>query len=148
MKEYEQLIIRRTFNHPRELVFEAWSKPEHLVNWLFPDITTPMKIEEFDFREGGKYRFSFHGPDSVDIVAGVYESIAPPEKLEFTWTWKNPNQDAGINTLVTIQLMDKNNNTELILTQKAFGSIEMCNRHKLGWEGAINFLNTHLAKRS
>lgn len=146
MKEYEQLIIRKTLKHPRELIFEAWSNPEHLTNWLFPDLLVPMKIEEFNFIEGGKYRFSFHGPESVDTVAGVYQNINPPKELSFSWTWEKPTQDAGVNTLVRIELIEKNNFTELLLTQEAFGSTEMCNRHKLGWEGAIHFLETHLAK--
>ncbi len=146
MKEYEQLVIRKTFHHPRELVFEAWSQPEHLTNWLFPDLAVPLNIEAFDFTVGGKYRFAFHGPESIDIVAGVYEIIQPPEKLAFTWTWENPSQDAGIHTFVTIDLIETQSSTELLLTQKTFGSIEMCNRHKLGWEGAIYFLESHLAK--
>ncbi|MBC8282391.1 MAG: SRPBCC domain-containing protein [Nitrospinae bacterium] len=148
MKEYEQLVIRKTFSHPRELVFEAWSNPEHLTSWLFPDLQVPMKIEEFNFIERGTYRFAFHGPESVDIVSGVYEMITPPVKLTFSWAWEKPNQFAEINTLVSIELIEKENTTELILTQKAFGNIEMCNRHKLGWEGAIHFLENHLAKRS
>ncbi|MBT3922334.1 MAG: SRPBCC domain-containing protein [Nitrospina sp.] len=148
MKEYEQLVIRKTFNHPRELVFQAWSQPGHISNWLFPDSNCPVKVEAFNFTVGGNYRFAFHGPEQVDFVSGNYQIIDPPRKLEFTWTWQKPTQDAGIPTIVTIELSEDDNSTELLLTQKAFGSIEMCNRHKLGWEGAIHFLESHLAKNS
>ena len=50
------LVLTRTLNAPRELVFQAWSHPKHLVRWWGPTNFSPPHCEQ-DFREGGKYRF-------------------------------------------------------------------------------------------
>ena len=50
-----ELVITRVFDAPRRLVFEAWTKPEHLSRWSGPrGFTTPFG--EMDFRPGGAYR--------------------------------------------------------------------------------------------
>ena len=57
------LQISRTFNAPRELVFQAWTQPESLSRWWAagPRFTTP--IAEVDLRVGGKYRLGMLAPD-------------------------------------------------------------------------------------
>ena len=55
-----ELRITRTFNAPRALVFEAWSKAEHLKRWFAPNgFTVPAC--ELDFRVGGAYRPCMRG---------------------------------------------------------------------------------------
>jgi uncharacterized protein YndB with AHSA1/START domain len=51
-----QIIIEREFDAPRDLVFRAYTDPELVVQWLGPrDLT--MRIEEYDVRDGGKWRY-------------------------------------------------------------------------------------------
>jgi len=50
-----ELVITRIFDAPRALVFEAWSKPEHMVHWFGPNGFT-LPVCEMDFRVGGSYR--------------------------------------------------------------------------------------------
>lgn len=57
-----EIISSRTFSFPQELVFRAWSEPDHLKNWWGPAGFTNTFIE-FDFRVGGKWSFIMHGPD-------------------------------------------------------------------------------------
>lgn len=57
-----EIVNSRIFNAPRELVFRAWSEPEHLKNWWGPAGFTNT-FHEFDFRVGGKWRFVMHGPE-------------------------------------------------------------------------------------
>ncbi|MBK7804835.1 MAG: SRPBCC family protein [Saprospiraceae bacterium] len=57
-----EIISSRIFSFPRELVFRAWSEPDHLKNWWGPAGFTNTFIE-FDFRVGGKWSFIMHGPD-------------------------------------------------------------------------------------
>jgi uncharacterized protein YndB with AHSA1/START domain len=57
-----EIISTRIFSFPRELVFRAWSEPDHLKNWWGPAGFTNTFIE-FDFRVGGKWSFIMHGPD-------------------------------------------------------------------------------------
>ena len=57
-----EIVSSRVFNIKRELVYRAWSNPNHLKNWWGPAGFTNT-FNEFDFRVGGKWSFIMHGPD-------------------------------------------------------------------------------------
>ena len=64
-KDPRSIIGTRVFDAPRELVFSAFTDPEHLAQWWGPDGFT-MTTSAFDFRPGGVWRFVMHGPDGRD----------------------------------------------------------------------------------
>jgi uncharacterized protein YndB with AHSA1/START domain len=77
------IIGVREFDAPRELVFSAWTSPEHLAQWWGPTgfSTTTMS---FDFRQGGIWRFVMHGPDGRDYQNRVtFVDIVPPERIVY-----------------------------------------------------------------
>jgi uncharacterized protein YndB with AHSA1/START domain len=52
---------------------------------------------QFDFREGGAYRFAYHVPGGqIMTVRGVYRSIEPPSKIVFSWVIEPPDEHAGL----------------------------------------------------
>ena len=57
-----EIVSSRTVNATRDLVFKAWADPNHLKNWWGPKGFTNT-FNEFDFRPGGKWSFTMHGPD-------------------------------------------------------------------------------------
>lgn len=57
-----EIVSTRSVNYPIELVFTAWSNPNHLKNWWGPNGFTNT-FNEHDFRVGGKWSFIMHGPD-------------------------------------------------------------------------------------
>ncbi len=57
-----EIVSSRIVNAPRELVYRAWTEPDHLKNWWGPAGFTNT-FNEFDFRVGGKWSFIMHGPD-------------------------------------------------------------------------------------
>jgi uncharacterized protein YndB with AHSA1/START domain len=75
------IVVERTLDAPRELVFEAFTDTRHLSRWYGPDgfsITT----ESFEFRQGGKWRFVMHGPDGRDYRNRLtFDVIDPPSRL-------------------------------------------------------------------
>jgi uncharacterized protein YndB with AHSA1/START domain/predicted enzyme related to lactoylglutathione lyase len=78
------LIIKRTFDAPREYMWKAWTEPELAARWWGPKgYTTPVcKIE---LRVGGKYINDMRSPDGKDYWStGVYREIAAPERLVMT----------------------------------------------------------------
>ena len=73
----------RIFNAPRELVFQMWTDPKHIVNWFGPN-GFRNTIFEMDVRPGGKWRHIMHGPDGVDYKnESIYLEILPPERLVY-----------------------------------------------------------------
>ena len=67
---------RRTVDAPRALVFEAFTKCEHLTRWMGPRNLTMVSCET-DLRVGGRYRFVFRGPDGNDVgFSGEFRELA------------------------------------------------------------------------
>jgi uncharacterized protein YndB with AHSA1/START domain len=84
------MVLTRVFDAPRRLVFEAYSKPEHVSRWWGPRNQTVI-VCEMDFRPGGAWRFVLRGPDGQEHpFKGVYREIAPPERLVFTFIYDVP----------------------------------------------------------
>jgi uncharacterized protein YndB with AHSA1/START domain len=74
----------RTFDAPRHLVFEAWTKAEHIARWFTPrPLTTSMC--EVDFRPGGVFRLAMRTPDGVEFPMDArFGEIVVPERIVFT----------------------------------------------------------------
>jgi len=79
-----QIVVTRTFDAPRDLVFLCYSKPELLRRWYgMPDWTT--FVCEIDFRVGGKWRIGQRSPDGYELASqGLYTAIAAPLSIEQT----------------------------------------------------------------
>lgn len=79
-----QIVITRLFNAPRTLVFEAWTKPEHVAHWWDPS-GLPLAVCEIDLRPNGAFRWVNRAPDGGEgySFAGIYREIEPPGKLVF-----------------------------------------------------------------
>jgi uncharacterized protein YndB with AHSA1/START domain len=74
------VVMTRVFDAPRQLVFEAFSRPELLKRWFGPRGWT-LAVCEVDLRVGGGFRFVLEGPDGRQLgMRGVYREIAAPER--------------------------------------------------------------------
>jgi uncharacterized protein YndB with AHSA1/START domain len=76
-----EIVLSRVFEAPRELVFAAWTKEEHLTNWFGPKGFT-TKTHECDVRIGGRWRFDMIAPNGkVFDNRMVFLEIKAPELL-------------------------------------------------------------------
>src|SRR5512134_2988905 len=80
----QELVITRVFDAPRELVWKAWSEPEHFKRWWGPKgFTCP--VCQIDFRVGGKFLGCMRSPEGQDFWStGVYKEIVPLERIVST----------------------------------------------------------------
>jgi uncharacterized protein YndB with AHSA1/START domain len=78
-----ELAFTRVLDAPRETVFEAWTKVEHVSRWWGPNgFTTTTEV--MDVRPGGVWRYVMHGPDGVDYPNVVeYIEVVPPERMVY-----------------------------------------------------------------
>lgn len=84
MPSDRETVITRIFNAPRRLVFEAWTKPEHVRRWYGLRSLT-LTVCEIDLRPGGAWRYVLQAPDGSEYAfSGVYREIVPPERLVYT----------------------------------------------------------------
>ena len=76
-----EFVHSRLIDAPRERVFRAFAKPEHLAKWWGPNGFTST-FETFDLRPGGTWRFVLHGPDGTDYPnENVFREIVAPERV-------------------------------------------------------------------
>jgi uncharacterized protein YndB with AHSA1/START domain len=83
-KAVRDVVVKHTFDAPRDVVFKAWTDPKYVAKWWGPHgFTNP--VCELDVRPGGSLRIHMRGPDgTVYPMAGVYKEIIKPERLVFT----------------------------------------------------------------
>ena len=140
-----QLVITRTFDAPRELVFKAWTERERVMFWLGPE-----GFECFDFemdgRVGGAWHNHMRAPDgTIYANRGTVLEIAEPERLAFTFAWDEPDGTPGREMTVTITLEDRDGKTEMTFTQAVFESDDDRDGHSEGWNSSFNRLDAYLA---
>jgi uncharacterized protein YndB with AHSA1/START domain len=77
--------VSRTFDAPRELVFEAMTNPKMVKQWLIGPDDWPMVVCEIDFRVDGKYRYVWRHKKRGDMgMGGVYREIERPRRIVHT----------------------------------------------------------------
>jgi uncharacterized protein YndB with AHSA1/START domain len=90
---------RRIVDAPRALVFEAFTKCEHLKRWMGPASLTMVSCET-DLRVGGRYRFVFRAPDGSEVgFSGEFREIARPERVVRTFVFEPMPDKEALETL-------------------------------------------------
>jgi uncharacterized protein YndB with AHSA1/START domain len=109
-----ELEVKRTFDAPARIVFEAWTNPELFQSWWIPK-SMPMSIvsARFDIRKGGSYRLELKHPDFDQPMAffGTYKEVTPHTRL----VWTNEESEQGALTTVTFE--EKNGKTLLTFNE-------------------------------
>jgi len=138
--ENYSVTMNRTLNAPIKAVYEAWTQKEALTTWFkaHPDMQTI--INTFDLQVGGKYHFEMREPDGTPhVMYGEYVSLSPFSQLVFTWKWET--DELKVDSLVTIDLLEKDGKTELTLLHERFVSQQVADMHNEGWTGCLAQLN-------
>ena len=139
-----ELAIEREFNAPRELVFQAWTDPEHIRRWFGPR-WHPAREIGMDVRPGGRWRACLRSTETGNDlwVGGVYREIVPPERLVFTFAWEEEGE-RGLETLVTITFTERDGKTHMTFVQTPFQSTGELDGHRGGWTSSLDRLDDFL----
>jgi uncharacterized protein YndB with AHSA1/START domain len=79
-----EIVVTRDFNAPRELVWEAWTNPEHVVHWWGPRGFSTT-IEKMDVRPGGIWKHVMHGLDGANYPnKSVFKEVVKPERIVYS----------------------------------------------------------------
>jgi uncharacterized protein YndB with AHSA1/START domain len=141
----DKLTIKRTYNAPIDVVWQAWADPNQAKAWWGPrDFTTP--VVELDERPGGQWRALMVAPDGTELWQhGVYREIVPKKRIVYTMIWdRDPNHEM----LVTIGFAGKANKTEISFEQSGFKSDGEREGHKSGWTQSFDRLGEYLDQGS
>lgn len=148
----DELFISRIFDAPRELVWKAWTDPQHIQRWWGPkDFTAPAS--KIDFRVGGKYLFCMRSPEGKDYWStGVYREIIPLERIVCTdsfadeqgnvvpATYYGMSPDFPLEMLVTVTFEDQAGKTRMTLKHTNLPAGAMSEQTGAGWNESFDKL--------
>jgi uncharacterized protein YndB with AHSA1/START domain len=142
-----EVASSRVFAAPRQLVWDAWTKPEHLPHWLLGPAGWEMTTCDIDLRPGGQYRYVWHHTDGRTMeISGEYLEIDPPERLVSTERWGGDFPEA-VNTLI---LVEDDGKTQLTCTTrcptKAARDAAIATGMNDGVERSYGLLDEYLAR--
>ncbi|NVM65378.1 uncharacterized protein YndB with AHSA1/START domain [Mucilaginibacter sp. SG538B] len=117
----QELFITREFEAPRELVFRAFTDPELIVRWL-GSRELKMRIDQFDCRSGGAYRYIHTDPAGNDYgFHGVIHDVTAPERIIQTFEFEGL-PESGHVTLETTRFEALPDNRTKVTVQSVFQS--------------------------
>jgi uncharacterized protein YndB with AHSA1/START domain len=115
-----EIVLRRTFDAPRALVFKTMTDPALIPNWWGPHGYTTI-VEKMEVRPGGEWRFVHRAPNGRETAFhGVYREIAPPERLVYTFEWEGM---PGHVSTETVRFEERDGKTTMINTVR-YASVE------------------------
>ena len=110
-----EVRFTRVFDAPRRLVFEAWTNPKHVPNWMLGPDGWSMPVCEIDLRPGGKWHYVWRKADGTEMaMTGTYTEVVPPEKVVHTEKWGDEWPET-INTLLMTEADGKTTVSETVL---------------------------------
>jgi uncharacterized protein YndB with AHSA1/START domain len=135
--------VRRRLRASAEQIFDLWTRPDLMVRWMSPYPGAVDCEASCDLRPGGAFSLVMSSEESVREVSGSYVQIDRPRKLVFTWTGPLTN---NVNTLVTVELNPRGDETELVLTHERLPTQAILEGHTRGWGNILDHLADAVSK--
>jgi len=130
------LTMNRQLNATQQEVYNAWTDKDAITSWFSPTKEMTTKVHELDLRVGGLYKIEMLEPNgNSHKIHGEYVVLNPFQQIVFTWEWESDEQN--VNSLVTIDLQEKNGKTNLVLTHDKLASQDSVELHSEGWVGCL-----------
>ncbi len=146
-----EIVITRTFDAPRALVWKAWTDPKHIMQWWGPNGFSNASCES-DLRVGGSFHLNMRAPDGNTYPCqGIYREIEEPERIVYDSEADESHPcGAGLppRSVVTVTFAERVGKTTLTLHTR-FENVahkDAANEagYSVGWEAALQRLAEHL----
>jgi uncharacterized protein YndB with AHSA1/START domain len=151
------IIITRAFDAPRELVWKAWTDPQHIEQWWGPKGFT-TRVIEMDLRPGGQSRYVMVGPDGTEYpVKGVFRELIPLERIvatdEFDEGFEQVTSADLPQGVVTTTIFEEFEGKTKLTLQIVHPSADDRRKHEemgvvAGWNSTFDCLDEYLVNQS
>lgn len=113
-----RIVITRSFNAPRHLVWRAMTDPAMLPRWMYAPPGWKMVTSEGDVREGGAYRWAWSDgkDDRALVIHGIYTEVTPPERIVHTEIMEMASCGPCGELLATLELTEHRGITQMRMT--------------------------------
>ena len=140
------LEIKRFINAPRDQVYAAWTDPAQLRQWFGPEKVQTRNLIA-DARVGGKFRWDLTNSEGEKMTClGEYRELQPRKKIVFTWQWDDDEDWENHTSVVTVELSDRDNGTELRLIHEQLPNEASRDGHTEGWNSALDKLEKFFSR--
>jgi len=147
-----EILITRIVDAPRELVWKAWTEPEHFMRWWGPkDFTSPFC--KIDLRVGGAYLNCMRSPGGQDYwTTGIYLEIVEPDRIVYTDSFADEEgnvvpathyglgADFPLESQVTVVLEELDGKTKMTMKHIGLPSGETYENTAAGWNESFDKL--------
>ena len=141
--ETMHLEIRRLISGPREAVFRAWITRETMEQFMCPGRLDSARVT-CDPRPGGRFTIDMMGDQGqVWHHEGEYLEVTAPSRLKFTWISASTENRA---TVVTIDFLDRDGKTELVLVHEGLPNEKARDGHAVGWTEILNQMDGSISR--
>lgn len=151
------IVITREFAAPRQLVWDVWTKPEHIEKWFGPKGFN-TRVDKQDFKVGGSSIYVMIGPDGAEYPAkGVYKEIVPIEKIvssadgfDEDFVAAHPEMDLPKEAMVLTCIFDDLNTRTKLTLITSHATVEEKKKHEAmgvveGWNSSFDKLAEYLS---
>ncbi|MTK63128.1 MAG: SRPBCC domain-containing protein [Methanobacterium sp.] len=150
------VYISRLFKAKLENVWEAWTEPEHVKEWLAPkNYTAP--VVKMDLQVGGSYLNSMRSDDGNEVWStGVYREVVPLEKLVSTDSFADNEgnvvpashygmtEDWPMELTITVTFKEEDGATRVTIEHQGFPDHNNSSMAETGWQESLDKLEAHL----
>jgi uncharacterized protein YndB with AHSA1/START domain len=145
------VVMTRIFDAPRERVFEAWTRAEHLEKWFGPKGFVITDCES-DPRPGGVFRLCMRAPwGGAYWARGEYREVVPPERLVIACTLDDELGTSRLEEIINVAFEQSGSRTRLLLNSTARGvgaaAAKMLAGLQKGWTQTVDRLGVLLNPR-
>ncbi len=138
------LTLERRLAAPRARVYQAWTDADEIRQWWALSGMT-VEIADFDVRVGGRFRLGMRSQEgNLHVVHGEYSVADPPAKLVYTWQWEEGGAGGAQVMRVTVEFLEDDDATRLVLTHENFRDQEAADSHNAGWTNKLDCIEQYL----
>ena len=161
----DKFVINRTFEAPIDLVFETWTDPKHLAQWL-PPVGMTSRFFKCDIKTGGRSFYCMEGVNGVMYGRAEYLEVTRPNRIVYTQSFCDENQQPARHplaptwpqTMLTTVVLEAEdiNRTRVTVTWEVFDEATATERDTfhnakggmtVGWTGSFDKLESYLLER-
>lgn len=147
----KRVDLKRIFDAPRERVFEAWTRAEHISRWFGPKGFTLHSVEA-DARPGGIFRMCMRSPDGKDYwVRGQFREMDFPKHLVIACVADDDQGVERLQEVIDVTFTESEGRTTVSLNAVARGPSDeaaaMLKGMDKGWAQTVDRLGAHLTRR-
>ena len=116
-----KIRLVRTFDAPKDLVWEVWTQAEHVSHWFGPhEYTIPFC--EWDAQVGGRIKLHMRSPEGTIIpLTGSFIEVEPTDRMVFLAIADGPEGEPMLESTTTVEFFDRDGKTEVVLSASAVG---------------------------